>query len=144
MSGWAGQWVLIAHPSTFLWEIHHFPTRISVPSPSPALGGPGQTPGFASGAHRRGDPGGGTCGMQQAWLDQAHPSRLGASIRQEGGKEMEEIPKLLSREKVTTEEKMPQRSDCPLGNTRLGRRHRATAVGRCGTPGYGRASPGKP
>lgn len=87
---------------------------------------------------------GGICGMQQAWLDQAHPSRLGASIRQEGGKEMEEIPKLLSRERVTTEEKMPQRSDCPLGNTRLGRRHTATAVGRDGTPGCGRASPGKP
>lgn len=36
---------------------------------------------------------------------------------------MEEIPELLSREKVTTEEKMPQRSDCPLANNRLGRTH---------------------
>lgn len=139
----AGQWVLIPHPSTSLREVPHFLTRLSVPSSRPALGGPGQTPGLATGAHRREGPGG-NLWAAASLAGPANPSCLGASIRQEGGKEMEEIPKLLSRGKVTTEgKKMLQRSDCPLANSRLGRRHRATLWGGAGQAGCGRASRGE-
>lgn len=54
----AGQWVLIPHPSAPLREVPHFLTMLSVSSPRPALGGPDQTPGLATGAHRGESPGG--------------------------------------------------------------------------------------
>lgn len=119
----AGQWVLIPHASTFLREVLHFLT-----SPRPALGCPGQTPGLGTGAHRRGEPVG--CN-KPGWTRLIPPGWECPSCRREGKKWRKF--KLLSRGKINMEGKMLQRSECPLASARLGRRHTATAVGRCWT-----------
>lgn len=118
-----GQWVPVSHPALPYRRLLTS-SRCQCPAPSHGTGtepvgsraGP---PGLAAGAH--GGDGEGCHG----WARQQ--DRPAASLPAEpappggrGGNE-EEIPKPLSREKVTTEEKMPGRSGCPWpGHSRDG------------------------
>lgn len=125
------------------------PSAPSQPIPSPAAltSHSVRDPGAGEGAEKRvpeptkgSVPREGPGGTQQARLDGAGSrtdplrpcQRPGAPVPRGGraGNE-EEIPKPLSREKVTTEEKMPQRSGCPRPS---GARERDTGQGhRAGT-----------
>lgn len=132
------------------------------PDPDPALGwwGVGTDPRAGGWTPRRGwcpgeDPAGrGEPGRRGDGGRTAlpHPCRwLGVPVRR-GGREgnEEEIPKPLSREKVTTEEKMPKRSGCPRAAAAPGRGRPGRGGtgeegwGRAGRAGGSRAHPGEP
>lgn len=131
----AGQWVLIPHASTSLREVPHFLT-----SPRPALGGPGQTPGLGTGAHRRGGPVG--CN-KPGWTRLIPPGWERPSCRREG-KKWRKFPNCFQGEKLLWREKCFKGQNTPWPVPAWAGDTRPRLWGGAGQEGCGSASPGKP